>query len=317
VRGGNIYSICNSIAAVIYSFHMPAFIMISGYSYKRYLANKAEDIKEFIRVKAIELLIPYAIFSVIFGGLKILGESYTLSPSGMFDLVVFPIKPIGYLWFIYTLFILYSATALLQKYRISLKLIIVVAIIMHVLFYFVDIPWFDINRLLRYSFFFYLGIILCEKEAYVENRLSIGVIVSLSIVFVISQIIYIGLLGRRIEFSTQFYNSTEYPILYFVCAFVGSILLYAICKCFLNNRELDKTWIYSIGKNSLIYYLLHQMIISVLRAIGLKLNIISPLYQILVIFGGTLLLCAFVVFLTKRYNIIAGIFYPKKWIIKK
>lgn len=316
-EGGNIYSICNTIAAVIYSFHMPAFIMISGYSYKRYLYQKAQDTKVFIKNKAMELLIPYMIFSLIFGGMKVLGEAYTLSPSGGFDLLVFPIKPIGYLWFIYTLFIMYSIASVLQKWRVNKVLLVLVTIVMHVCFYFVDIPWFDINRLLRYSIFFVLGIFIYNYESDFEKRLTNWVVVLSAIIFLVVEFVYISLLGQRIEFSTQFYNSTEYPVLYFICALLGTLLLFVLCKKSLNQKKLNNTYICMLGKYSLVYYLLHQMTISILRAIGIKLNMISFWYQIIVVFGGTLVICTFAVFLIKRYNFIAGFFYPKKWIVKK
>ena len=56
----------NGIANVIYSFHMPCFIAVSGFLYSEYVGNASQGIFSRIGHKAFNILLPYVMISVIY-----------------------------------------------------------------------------------------------------------------------------------------------------------------------------------------------------------------------------------------------------------
>ena len=56
---------------LIYSFHMPLFMMISGYLFDRaYLSQNGEIKKDRLKAQFLNILIVYAFFSIVEGGGK-------------------------------------------------------------------------------------------------------------------------------------------------------------------------------------------------------------------------------------------------------
>ena len=60
----------NGIANVIYSFHMPCFIAVSGFLYSEYVGNVSQGIFSRIGHKAFNILLPYVMISVIYWIIK-------------------------------------------------------------------------------------------------------------------------------------------------------------------------------------------------------------------------------------------------------
>lgn len=56
----------NGIANVIYSFHMPCFIAVSGFLYSEYVGDASQGIFSRIGHKAFNILLPYVMISVIY-----------------------------------------------------------------------------------------------------------------------------------------------------------------------------------------------------------------------------------------------------------
>ena len=61
----------NGIANVIYSFHMPCFIAVSGFLYSEYVGNASQGIFSRIGHKAFNILLPYVMISVIYWIIKL------------------------------------------------------------------------------------------------------------------------------------------------------------------------------------------------------------------------------------------------------
>ena len=60
----------NGITNVIYSFHMPCFIAVSGFLYREYVRNASQGISSRIGHKAFNILLPYVTISVIYWMIK-------------------------------------------------------------------------------------------------------------------------------------------------------------------------------------------------------------------------------------------------------
>ena len=58
-----------TVERLIYSFHMPLFMMISGYLFdKAYIAEDGEIKKGKLKIQFLNMLIVYAFFSIVEGG---------------------------------------------------------------------------------------------------------------------------------------------------------------------------------------------------------------------------------------------------------
>lgn len=97
----------NGIANVIYSFHMPCFIAVSGFLYSEYVGNVSQGIFSRICHKAFNILLPYVMISVIYWIIKFALSNLIREPVSVSSLISIPWKPIEFLWYLYALFLLY------------------------------------------------------------------------------------------------------------------------------------------------------------------------------------------------------------------
>lgn len=109
-----------TVVNCIYKFHMPLFFMISGYLYqvtwKEQLQN--ESINRKIIKKLEDLGSIYVIFSILWWLPKYLIGFCTQikDPFSVYNLLVFPIKPMEHLWFLWVLALLFVVIPMLEKY---------------------------------------------------------------------------------------------------------------------------------------------------------------------------------------------------------
>ena len=90
----------NGIANVIYSFHMPCFIAVSGFLYSEYVGNASQGIFSRIGHKAFNILLPYVMISVIYWIIKFALSNLIREPVAVSSLISIPWKPIEFLWYL-------------------------------------------------------------------------------------------------------------------------------------------------------------------------------------------------------------------------
>ena len=114
----------------IYSFHMPLFFFISGYLYS--LTNKSFaniNIFRFLKKKWHRLLIPYIILGIVifiikysFAGLSTVERSFSLNSFlYMFITPQSANSTMGFLWYLITLFLIFTIMVIFSCMRIDLK----------------------------------------------------------------------------------------------------------------------------------------------------------------------------------------------------
>ncbi len=154
------------IKSYIYMFHMPFFMFLSGavfgLSYKE--MYDLDAYKRFAYKKIKRLLPPFIIFgTVIFLG-KIIASSFMhvddvqYSAVNFFiDILIFPEKSsAGSLWYIYVLLELYMLAPLLYFVtRNNMHVLLAASLILH---FFPVTSYFMVDRLVEYSLYFFLGV---------------------------------------------------------------------------------------------------------------------------------------------------------------
>lgn len=171
----------NVLYSFAYSFHMPLFILVSGwlFHFTRLNTNKTGggkwDYKNVVYDKALRLLLPGVVFSFIAFAVKIAFPGEISRQTGFnFQEIVYAFlypyeNPLRELWFIATLFQLFLLMPLwrwiLSKRNLMWGALLVLAIL-H--FFHPSIELFCIGKVLAYAIWFYLGLII-SKEKYVDK----------------------------------------------------------------------------------------------------------------------------------------------------
>jgi fucose 4-O-acetylase-like acetyltransferase len=176
---------------LIYSFHMPLFVFISGYLFlnsanKRLKKSQSDYFlgkNGFLFKKAVRLLIPYVVISSIVFIPKVLLSSFSIRPVEFsifdyFEMLIYPGKNvIIFFWFLPTIFIISILTYFLWKYLL-IKLDLMKWIICLALFFtlslfnpFENIKIFNLSGVIHYFVFFLTGMFFYRYENEICNLL--------------------------------------------------------------------------------------------------------------------------------------------------
>lgn len=233
----------------IYSFHMPLFFMISGYLFS--LTNKslmAINAPKFMQKKAVRLLVPYVVLGVVLYGIKFAFSGFShatrdFSVDTFFKMFICPGckgSTMGYLWYVFTLFIVFAVVVLLSKMRVNMKKVGWCLVVMSAL-----LPrcgWLNWNTVCRDLPYFVLGILLHRYESKIQlfvnkspyNLLTLSAL-SISLQFV--ELPFPGWLSRIIE------------------ALIGLMMSIQLCSMLLKCNWVEKCLL-SLGKYTYCIYLL-------------------------------------------------------------
>lgn len=165
----------------IYSFHMPLFFAISGYLFY-YTSPYQKNYLQFIKKKAIQLLIPYFIITTIAYFPKVLLSNYALRPiefsfNSYLKSLIFPNQnPIIFFWFLPTIFLIFLISPILKKVLNSNNVFfyILTTIILILFNQFNPLEgwrFFSMGLVLHYLIFFWIGSLLIM----LENKLSVSI----------------------------------------------------------------------------------------------------------------------------------------------
>lgn len=241
------------IRSVIYSFHMPAFIFISGYF--------AKNLKKTYDSAFASCLLPFAVFNTLW--LLLTEESWYL----------YMLQPVYVFWFMLSLFFWRVSIPVLSKIRgvlwISFVLSLYVGLIGSA-----D-RFLSISRTLSFLPFYLLGF-LCSEENLSRIRkiphilciLLLGAMFFLTALMNIKQFVPV----KMYEFIQSYEKcgiSDKFGILQ-----RGIILLFAmiIIVCLLNLAGLKESLFCKIGRRTAAIYLLSSFIIHAIFHLIVKYN---------------------------------------------
>lgn len=183
----------------IYSFHMPLWVFLSGYLL-RYTAPAPTpgacplaSIRfggrgGFLDKKARRLLIPYLFISTLVFLPKVWLSHWAVKPvelswGAYLEMLLVPSKNvIVYYWFLPTIFILLTGTVLGAKIlaklrferRIPLWVWPVVALTLSVFNPLAGVVWLNLGGVIKFGFFFVLGIAYCTYQREIDQGLYLG-----------------------------------------------------------------------------------------------------------------------------------------------
>jgi len=238
------------IDSIIYSFHMPLFFFLSGlFFYKSFVKRGALKL---VNSKIDSILYPYIIWSIIQGLIQARLSTYTNSDSNYNEIFFILWSPIAQFWFLHALFVFFCLSVIIfsiinRKYASVIFLLSIAVYIIPVL---PNELWF-----LSKNFVFFLFGIIFSFKCNINMFLSKKSMCVLFALFIFGQYVFHIILGM---------NYTEKGVLSLLLSII-SILFVISLSSFL-SRTPNRLFI-TIGKSSLVIYLMHILAGSGVRVI--------------------------------------------------
>lgn len=230
----------NHLANFIYSFHMPLFMFISGYSSN--LRNKG--IVETIKKRCKQLLIPYFFWSVVV---------VFFLPGGLF-FVMFEAPAYWFLLLLFIIIIINSLSTIVSTYTgcrqeyINLMVFVLLLLIKYIM----PINILSLNILCYHFLFFSLGYFFkIYQEKFSALYKNSFLFIMLMTLFIICSLFY-----RRNE-SPLIFNNLPSGIYFIITGTLGSL---ALLSLFLKKFDYKSVVLENLGTNTLGIYVIHLLI---------------------------------------------------------
>lgn len=261
---GLLYNIFN----LIYAFHMPLFMMISGYLYyTAYFDDKGKPDRKRIYHQMCNLVAVYVIFSVAFILFHILSDIFIKkaahSDLTLLNIVLIWVQPISVYWYLYTLTLFYLIFSIKQLTEVNRWVLLSIFIATAICGQIVSIPWFTASKTLYHALFFFIGIAGKKYKNWIIGNKQITLVIFLVAVGM-------GVLVWNKERDTSKYANRIF-ILSIVVALGVSLALWYIFEHinFIGNRRILRL----CGKYSLEIYVIHIFFVFGFRMVFLKANL--------------------------------------------
>ncbi len=231
----------------IYLFHMPLFMFLSGYVYKRF--GKESGYFDFILAKSKRLLVPYFFVSTVIISLKlIMGGDPSLenpvTPSSY--LTMFYLPSAGYfLWFIWSLMTMFVIVPAFKGQRAIFVLLLLAIVLHYADFGFEFTKVFALNETKKMMMWFVFGCVSANIPANINRFLNTDCarFSTIIVFFAFSAIFFIRGGDRTAEFLLPYFGIAAVISL-------SSLLDRSKCKGF--GRAVQV-----LGESSYVIYLLH------------------------------------------------------------
>lgn len=295
----NYNGITKTSMAIIFTFIMPVFFALSGYLYhpKNGIKNYGREILK----KAINLLFPYMIFSVIYVMLQHVGNSVHDLYSWNSLLYIYKM-PIGYLWFLYILFLIFVLVGFFNLLHVNMYLQGGIYLLLFFISQFVNFPYF-LAQTFTWTICFYMGYLINNIK--IENRGKKILLIAFIVIF------FIGIVQQYFA-GGNWYSTNLLTKSNFLTKLTSiPLILYLFSR--LPKNKLFK-YFEKYGKYSLIIYLVHAPSTSIIRVILIKLGISNYFLLVFLITVITWYVCLFVCLLAKKFTIFNFLFSPYKYL---
>ncbi|MBQ8189493.1 MAG: acyltransferase [Lachnospiraceae bacterium] len=274
------------ITQLIYLFHMPMFMAVSGMVYG-YITDKGgyADLFKFVKNKILRLLIPYLFWGIFF--VSPIVYSLNMTELSLGDYIIKGIvrmRDPKYLWFLICLFEIFVFMDITRRICdqigrvkwLSIVLLILLVVMSFIGKYF-DIP-LGLGRAMYQCVFFYMGI-LFDRIAGRSTK-----VITTFFILLGSSVILGGAFIKQMQYTT--YSSN------FFGAVSGGIIFLIVVN-FIFNRSIIQNWIktdiyksiVSSGMGIFIFHLpINWIAISRLKNIGMN-RIFLAIFMIIFSYG--------------------------------
>lgn len=288
--------VLKSALEFLYRFHMPVFFAASGYFFKP--VDSFNSLGRIMYRKLVALGVPYVVFSVVMYLLQTLGEGDVRNKASIQQLLGIYKEPIGFLWFLYTLFFIYlllGALSIYIKDKLPMTVILVIGYCLASIF---PTDLLFIQRTLVWAPMFYVGYLFKGKEFKIDYK--VWILVGLYVLHVP--------LFRWIHPEEPFVNQTN-PQWWSLFSLIGIYLGFTLIPLIKGKAQ---EFLAYLGVNSMVIYLVHSPVLSVTRILLYRLKIDALALHVVIGSVIALIISVIAVYLANRFSLIRFWFYPLK-----
>lgn len=255
------------IKNLIFSFHMPLFMILSGFLFQMSMSRKPDGISflPFLKKKFLRLMVPYFFISAAIALLNyglglFIPVKRTVDWHYLLEILYTNVGGSAvFLWFMYTLFVVFLISALCTKLKGGIAILGILSVIL----YFIPLPQiFYLSFVHSFIIYFWAGMILfllTDKQKLRPSLLhAIVAIIVLTLAY-----------GRRDFVETE--NLKQF--LNLICGISGSYMVICIAH---EIQQSSNNWLMSLGKYSAYIYLLHMAGVYSIRVVYEKMGLFNP-----------------------------------------
>ena len=148
----------------IWTFHVPLFMFLSGFVYRLTGEWKGKKTRwQFILHKAVNLGVPYFVFSILYILINSLIPG-TNTEYSLRDILFLWKTPAAQYWFLRTLFILFVIYALLSRFLSNVWITVILTALSCVHMLFPDLPFLSLGNIINWAFAFGFGVCLASLD---------------------------------------------------------------------------------------------------------------------------------------------------------
>jgi fucose 4-O-acetylase-like acetyltransferase len=259
---GHTLSSSNALWSIIYSFHMPLFFLLAGFTFK------IKDTPTVVKTSALRLLVPYVICYVLITLASIIWQAtfdvkwFVSQLTAFFfasaiQVKFFNLPAVGIIWFFWALFLsrvwLNIVLAYCNKRNVAEPLRFIfffgMSLIGGIVSRYMFLP-LALDLVMATTFFMYLGYLIKQKELLSRKKAT-------AIVFPISLIIWILCLlfvpySMDNFFMTRLYGNP-------LAALSGTLICIYVSMFISRFVPLVKSYLLFMGTNSIMVFFLHAI----------------------------------------------------------
>lgn len=287
---------------LIGTFIMPVFFALSGFVYKEVENWNQYKVKMIRRIAS--LIVPYIIFSFLYVFMQNISPGSSIYAIHHWDsLLRIFIQPISYLWYIYALVAIYLLAGILDMCKMGAKAQIVFSVLLFLIASYITLPPF-MSLMFTWNITFVMGRLLKKNKNMYQGHWCILSLIVMSISWIF-QISFGG---------SGWYNTNGLTYVTFLSK-VSSIIIVFYIYSRLHDNMVNK-YFQSCGRDSLIIYLVHAPVVSVIRAILVKLGFLNYPLMLLSVIIIAWMISIFACYLSRKIKLIDFIFYPLRYVNK-
>lgn len=282
----------------IYSFHMPLFFLVSGFTFTLAYTREGQLKKGSFLRQLVNIFWIYVLFALLQWWVKQIAADWVNQGYTLETLQKMFVEPLGNYWYLYVLFVFYALGALLRFYRLHpMYLLFLGGCAISAAAAGLQDTNLTLYRIAFHGFFFLLGSVLCRHRWVMKNNHLTGV----AAIFLASMLFF-----YIFRYSRNWYPNWKFFIA--VCTCVVNVAL------FLRVKFLREFRIFQIcGKYCLELYLLHTFFTAGLRSVLPLWGITTPWLSVWVNFLLSTGVCLLMAWLSGKCWVLDLVFRPTRF----
>lgn len=242
---------------LIYSFHMPAFMAISGFlAYRNNVAGGGRfDWLQFTWRRFRQLIIPFLLWSVaLFFVIH--------NVEHIYDYIIYPQKSLWFLWALFFIAVIFAGIDQIAnklKWRQEIAMAICWLILIGIMFVTPDAKTFGVEYVAYYFFYYVLGYYLNKYSEYLIIRNWVLIVVIGIFWFALGSIYSTQGLPDQLEFIPFIPSSILYYVYRILTSCLAIIFLFSLGMKTMNEEKGLIQYAVALGKVSLGIYAVHMV----------------------------------------------------------